>query len=195
MGIIKEKIKKRTKRKNIQKIVLDTIATAGLLSVAMIAPNVIGALSKLGIINSKQHIHRHVSTINRARNRLIENGLLVRNERGFLRLTAKGETKLRQLELINFKTKKPKRWDKKWRVLIFDIPEKRRGLREKIRRTLTIIGFTRLQDSVWVYPYNCEDLITLLKSDFKVGKDLIYIVAEEIEYDKNLRENFELTKY
>ena len=57
------------------------------------------------------------------------------------------------------------------------------------------IGFTYLQDSVWVYPYNCEDLIALLKSDFKVGKDLIYIVAEEIEYEKGLLENFKLTKY
>lgn len=194
MGIIEDKIKKRARRKNIQKIVLGTIAVAGFLSVAMVAPNVISALGKLGIINSRRG-YRHTGVINRARNKLIENGLLAKNDKGFLRLTTKGEATLRQLELANFKLKKPKHWDKKWRVLIFDIPEKRRGLREKIRRTLTTIGFTRLQDSVWVYPYNCEDLIALLKSDFKVGKDLIYIVAEEIEYDKGLRENFELTKY
>ena len=194
MGIIEEKVKKRAKRKNIQKIVLGTVAVAGLLSVAMLAPNIISALGKLGIINSKRG-YRYNGTINRARNRLIENGLLTKNNKGLLRLTTKGETTLRQLALIDFKLKKPKHWDKKWRVLIFDIPEKRRGLREKIRRTLMAIGFTYLQDSVWVYPYNCEDLIALLKSDFKVGKDLIYIVAEEIEYEKGLLENFKLTKY
>src|SRR3989338_7415644 len=194
MGIIEEKVKKRVKRKNIQKIVLGTVAAAGLLSVAMLAPNIISALGKLGIINSKRG-YRYNGTINRARNRLIENGLLTKNNKGFLCLTTKGETTLRQLALTDFKLKKPKHWDKKWRVLIFDIPEKHPGLREKIRRTLVAIGFTHLQNSVWGYPYNCEDLIALLKSDFKVGKDLIYIVAEEIEYEKVLLKNFRLTKY
>jgi CRISPR-associated endonuclease Cas2 len=76
--------------------------------------------------------------------------------------------------------------------LIFDIKEERKGMRDKIRRTLNTIGFIRLQDSVWVYPYDCEDLIMLLKADFKIGKDLVYIIADSIENDKDLRLAFNL---
>lgn len=77
-------------------------------------------------------------------------------------------------------------------MLIFDIPEYRKGLREKIRRSLIAVGFERLQDSVWVYPYDCEDFIMLLKADFKVGKDMLYMVVDELEYDLPLRRRFGL---
>ena len=56
-----------------------------------------------------------------------------------------------------------------------------------------MIGFVRLQDSVWVYPYDCEDLITLLKADFRVGKDVLYLIVDSIENDKYLRAEFNLT--
>lgn len=77
-------------------------------------------------------------------------------------------------------------------MLIFDIPEQKKGLREKIRTTLQRVGFVRLQDSVWIYPYDCEDLITLLKADFKVGKDMLYMIVDTLEYDSPLRSQFGL---
>ena len=54
------------------------------------------------------------------------------------------------------------------------------------------IGFVRLQDSVWVYPYDCEDLIVLLKADFKIGKDVLYMIVDEMEGDTHLRKEFGL---
>lgn len=123
---------------------------------------------------------------------LVKNGLLARSDRGFLQLTPKGETRLRQCKLHDYKIAKPKKWDKKWRMLIFDVQEERRFLRDKIRRTLVAIGFQRLQYSVWVYPYDCEDLITLLKADFKIGKDLLYIISDSIENDTWLKKCFNL---
>ena len=77
-------------------------------------------------------------------------------------------------------------------MLIFDVREERKSLRDKIRRTLIAIGFERLQYSVWVYPYDCEDLITLLKADFKIGKDLLYIISDSIENDTWLKKRFNL---
>ena len=55
-----------------------------------------------------------------------------------------------------------------------------------------MIGFLRLKDSVWVYPYDCEDLVTLMKADFKIGKDILYIIAETIENDSWLKKEFGL---
>lgn len=180
---------KRVKRANLKKAILMSVAAAGVLSVALLAPNALQALEKMGIITFKK---RQREFINAARDRLIEQGLLTKDSRGLLEMTAKGKQTLRRLELSDFKLKKPKKWDKKWRVLIFDIPEYRRGLREKVRRTLRAIGFVRVQDSVWVYPYPCEDLITFLKADFKVGRDILYLVVEEMEYSFKLKQSFGL---
>lgn len=189
MGTLEAESRKRTRNRNLQKIILGVVATAGLLSVATVAPNAIAVLGILGGFGKKK---RQREIIENSRKRLVTHGLLEYTPEGFLKLTPKGEIKLRQLELHEYKIKKPKRWDKKWRLLIFDIREERRPTRDKIRRTLVAIGFARLQDSVWVYPYDCEDLITLLKADFKIGKDVLYIIADTIENDLWLKKQFNL---
>src|SRR6185503_5238760 len=103
-----------------------------------------------------------------------------------------GDRKLKQLEIANYKLPRPKRWDRKWRIVIFDINEKKRKLRDQIRNLLVSLGFIRLQNSVWVYPYDCEDIIWLIKSNVGVGKDILYLIVDEIENDKHLLKSFGL---
>ena len=76
--------------------------------------------------------------------------------------------------------------------MIFDIPEKMKNVRNNLTILLKQGGFYHLQDSVWVYPYDCEDIIALLKTDFGIGKYLLYLIVEELENDKRLREEFGL---
>ncbi|KKT75590.1 MAG: hypothetical protein UW71_C0001G0001, partial [Parcubacteria group bacterium GW2011_GWB1_44_7] len=54
------------------------------------------------------------------------------------------------------------------------------------------VGFMKLQKSVWVYPYDCEDFVNLIKADFKIGKDLLYLIVDSIENDKFIKEYFQL---
>ena len=187
MGHLENTSKKRARKKNVQAIVMSTIGIAGILGIAAVAPNVLGAMGKLGLVPGK----RQKEVINRARDRLVQKGFLKR-EGVFLKITPKGESFLRLMEAREYKISAPSRWDKKWRVLIFDIPEYRKGMRDKVRRTLRLIGFKRLQDSVWAYPFDCEDLIALLKADFKIGKDMLYMIVEELEGDRHLRAHFGL---
>ena len=187
MGVLEQSSRKRTRNKNLQKIVLQTVAAAGFLSVALLAPNALQALRQVGLFPK----HRQKEIFNSSRNRLVKAGLLA-YEGKFIRLTAKGEAKLCQLERHDYKLARPKRWDKKWRILIFDIPERRRALRARIRRTIVSVGFMRLQKSVWVYPYDCEDFVNLIKADFKIGKDLLYLIVDSIENDKFIKKYFQL---
>lgn len=189
MGMQEEASRKRTRKALVQEVILKSVAAAGFLSMAIVAPNAIQALAKLGIIDVKK---RRGEYINRARNRLIDANMLARDKKGFLYVTPKGERKLRQLERRDYVLQKPRRWDGKWRMLVFDIPNHRKGLRDKVRRTLVAIGFVHLQHSVWVYPYPCDDLIALLKSDFKIGKDILYVIVDSIEYNKRLLKRFRL---
>jgi DNA-binding transcriptional regulator PaaX len=187
MGKYETEAKKRSQRANLKKLILQTVAGAGLLGVAAVAPNVISAMAKLGL----PPLGRQTELINTSRKRLVQQGLLI-YEDGNLRLTKKGERIMRMLDLRDYHMKKPKHWDYKWRILIFDIPERRKGLRERVREILRLIGFVRLQDSVWVYPYDCEDVCTLLKADLHIGRDMLYLIVESLENDARLRQHFQL---
>lgn len=187
MGTQEEQGRRKAKKNEIKKLILETVKVAGLVSVVVVAPNVVGAMAKVGLIRSP----RQKDLVERSYQRLVRQGLL-KFEGKNLRLTPKGEQALQLLEFRDYKQQKPLRWDGKWRILMFDIPEHRKGLRQKVRSTFVDLGFVRLQDSVWVYPYDCEDLVTLLKADFKVGKDILYIIADSIENDRTLRRQFNL---
>ncbi|MEK7227627.1 MAG: CRISPR-associated endonuclease Cas2 [Patescibacteria group bacterium] len=187
MGKLEEKSRKRARRKNLQQIILATVASAGVLSVGILAPNILIALDRLGAFKIK----RQKEYINSSTNKMVKKGLLKFNGK-FYELTEFGKDKLRIWEFGRFKLNKPKRWDRKWRVIIFDIPDKKRKIRDKIRYLFKSAGLYLLQESVWVYPYDCEDIIALLKTDFGVGKDILYLVVEELENDRHLRNEFDL---
>ena len=84
-------------------------------------------------------------------------------------------------------------WDGKWRVVIFDIREKRRKVRQRLRVLLTGAGMVRLQDSVWVHPYPCDEFVALVRANLGSGTgELLYFIAEGLESDRHLREHFNL---
>lgn len=171
----------------IQKLILGTVKVAGILSVGLIAPQVVGAMYKLGIITNK----RQEEIVRSSASKMVKKGLLKYNGK-FYELTLEGQGKLRQWELYDYQFIKPKKWDKKWRVIISDISEKKKRTRDKIREFFLASGLYRLQNSVWVYPYDCEDIIALLKTEFGVGREILYMIVDEIENDKHLREEFSL---
>lgn len=182
-------MRKRLRSRDLRIAILSSVRFVGMLSVVLVAPNVIGALGKMGFLPTGK---RKKEIINRARDRLVNSGYLQRNKGGFVQLTAKGKRELEKLEQEGTSLKKPRRWDEKWRILVFDIPERKRGVREKIRYTLLDAGFQLLQHSVWVYPYPCEEFVALLKSDTHISKELLYIVTDEIGGDFSLRKRFGL---
>ncbi len=54
-------------------------------------------------------------------------------------------------------------WDGKWRMVVFDLPEEKRSLRNELRRELRTARFGGLQGSVWVSP----DPVTLVGEQLK----------------------------
>ncbi|MBU6389988.1 hypothetical protein KGQ31_00370 [Patescibacteria group bacterium] len=187
MGELEVRARKRLRKEALKKAVLGTIAGAGILSVALVAPNTLQVLKSFGIKPYK----RRKELIKRTYERLIQQGLLVRKD-GFLEISDKGRLTLKMLTEGGTKIKKPKKWDGKWRVLIFDVRESWRPQRDRLRRSLAAVGFFRLQDSVWIYPYDCEDFMALLKKDFRLGNEMLYLIVEEIESDTSLRSAFSL---
>lgn len=187
MGHLEMQVRERMRNTRLQRAVLKIAESLSEVTTQALA----GSIYKMYRLMDRGERDKKYRTVLAARDRLIRHGLLRRTGR-FLELTAKGVKVLRIWEHRGYTLTRPKQWDGKWRILIFDIPEKRRWLRDRIRSTLHAIGFKQLQRSVWVYPFDCEDFIALLKADFKIGKDLLYLIVEGLENDRALRDYFDV---
>lgn len=110
-----------------------------------------------------------------------------------LSLTKQGELELSCYEMSEKLIKSPKKWDGKWRALIFDIREEKKYIRGRVRNTLFTFGFYRLQDSVWVFPYDCEEVLELLRTKYRIRYEAQFLLVERLSNDRWLRHHFRLT--
>ncbi len=110
-----------------------------------------------------------------------------------VRITQQGMTRALSYKLETMALEKPKSWDKKWRVVVFDIPEKYKGLRDVFRMRLGQLGLYQFQESVYVSPYPCSDEVEFLRELYGVSFTVRYIVADRIEDDESLRQRFNLS--
>ncbi|KKW47934.1 MAG: hypothetical protein UY98_C0002G0029 [Candidatus Kaiserbacteria bacterium GW2011_GWA2_58_9] len=100
---------------------------------------------------------------------------------------ALGESVDKTLKLLS-----TKKWDGKWRIAAFDIPEQYAALRDRVRALLKQAGFEKLQNSVWVFPHECEELVQLIKGQSRLSKYILYGVLEKIEDEARLKKLFKI---
>lgn len=190
MGLVEVGAKKKRQRRNVRNAVLIAIGAAGLIAVAAIAPNLFQLLGKSGALARLKYHTKSVLS------RLKQKGEIEFIERGgkrYVRLTERGEEVLAlEQEKMLLTKAAPRKWDHRYRLVMFDIPEKRKRVRERLRHEMQEVGFLRVQDSAWLYPYDCEEFMALLKADLHVDKDVLYAVIEEIGNDGWIRKHFGL---
>ena len=107
------------------------------------------------------------------------------------KLTKLGKRRVNKL-LKSFGVKRPKKWDKKWRIVIFDIPDQRKSRSEIFRHQLRGLGLANVQKSVWVHPYECYDQVYYLAGNLYIKPYIRYIVADSITGEKDLKRRFGL---
>lgn len=90
----------------------------------------------------------------------------------------------------DLKVKRPNKWDKKWRLVIYDIPEEDRSTRDLIRNQLNKIGFVQVQKSVFVYPFECTTEIDLICQRYGERNNIKFMIAEIIEGEESIIETF-----
>ena len=107
-------------------------------------------------------------------------------------LSDKGKSKALTYNFARMRIAKHK-WDQKWRLVAFDIPEDYRRGRDALREKLRELGFIELQKSVFVFPYECKNEIEFLREFFGIRKHVRYGVLESIDNDFQLRKIFKLS--
>jgi len=176
-------------------LILRTLAVSGMIGVALVAPQTIKLLKKLdrGATNRKDLYRRITQAITRLEHSgLVQTSGQYANRR--VVLTDKGRAVIETVHANEYRIPEPAFWDGKWRIVMFDIREKRRKTRSQLRFLLMGAGFLRLQDSVWVHPYPCDEFISLVRAHLKSGtSEMLSFVTEALESDKKLREYFLLS--
>mgnify|MGYP001616812105 FL=1 len=75
---------------------------------------------------------------------------------------------------------------------MFDIEEDKRKIRNLLRFHLKKVGFIQIQGSVWIYPYPCEEIVTIIKTNLKLNDEVVYVTTESFEKDTYFRKFFKI---
>ena len=115
------------------------------------------------------------------------------NNMQVVKLTSKGKRRILKYAISELKIKRPKKWDQKWRVVVYDISNSQKQLQVLIRETLKNLGFFPMQESVYINPFPCFDEIEFLREYYGLGSQIQYLLVEKIENDEVYKTYFKLT--
>lgn len=107
-------------------------------------------------------------------------------------LSEKGRRKIIEMQFADLKIERLKRWDGIWRIVIYDIPDRKKSAREALRNKLVELGFYQLQKSVWVFPYPCKQEVEFIIELFDLYPFIHIIQATDIQNDVKLQKHFHL---
>ncbi|TSD02513.1 MAG: phenylacetic acid degradation operon negative regulatory protein [Parcubacteria group bacterium Athens0714_24] len=107
-------------------------------------------------------------------------------------LTKEGRKRALIFKIDEMEIKKPDKWDGKWRIVIFDIPEKKRAARFALRNKLKDLGFKELQKSVFVHPYECEDEIDFIVEVFEIRPYVKFLRTDSFTNDEQFKLKFKI---
>jgi len=185
--------------KSLPQIILTTLFVAGVMTISGQTHHLVRALlhslkERDKTIPDDRKTNKSFST---AFNRVRRKGFLEFEKKGsqmYLRLTPEGKKKAGIYQIDDLEVLTPKLWDRKWRILIFDIPEQTRIKREALRGKLKELGFICLQKSVWVHAFPCHHELKLLKNFFGfTDHDYIYIETSSLGvHENNLKRRFSI---
>ena len=107
-----------------------------------------------------------------------------------VKLTQRGKQKILKYNMEEMALKIPHRWDKKWRIVIYDIPTNKKGAAEVFRDLLQSLKFLMLQKSVYLTPFPCEDEIKYLREYFDIGENVVLLTVDGLENETPYRQYF-----
>ena len=138
---------------------------------------------------SKQAIERAVEA-------LYDSKLLEARENsdGTITLVLNEDGKRRALTYkIRYTKIKPKGpWDKKWRIVLYDIPEHLRTTRNAFRDHLTELGLRKFQHSAGIHPFDCKNEVDFFIELLDIRKYVRFLVADSIDDEPFWKHKFRL---
>lgn len=163
----------------------------GLLSIVLIAPGALPAVDKIFMKNKKFDKREFKRTVKRLTNAgVLETSF--EGEEYNIRLSKKGTKQAIEYSLDDITIKPPKKWDNKWRIVLFDIPEAKKRARDAFKCRLVQLDFRLIQKSVYILPYPCEKELQYIVSVYEITQYVKFIVADYIDGQDELIKDYNL---
>ncbi len=169
------------------------LALGGIITVAMFSPIGGPKIAKILLRRLKYKVKQLKNSAYYLKKRGFIEFIKEGNSEITVKITDNGKKYLKAFDIENMTLNKPAEWDKKWRLVIFDVPEKHKKAREALRRKLKDLNFIRLQDSVWVTPYPCDDEIRFLREIFNIPFNVDVFITQDLKHHEiRLKKYFNL---
>lgn len=110
-----------------------------------------------------------------------ERGYLAGEYEHGLQLTDKARKRLVKIEFDALVSQPQSQWDKRWRIIIYDIPEEHKYGRNALTARLRRYGCFQLQKSTWITPFPCRKDIELITTRFAVDEYVTYFEAIHLD--------------
>ena len=183
---------RKIKTKYYTKKILGYLLAAGILTLAGGGPAVGSKVTKQIFGTDKTAKKKRSDTFRY----LIKRGFIEWRREGHdvvIALTREGKKMAGKYQIDELALQRPRKWDKKWRIVVFDIPNSSTFTRNVFRRKLKELGFYPLQKSIWVHPFRCDEEIGLLREFLGTdARQIRLIEAVKVERDDFLRRHFSL---
>lgn len=170
---------------------LNFLVTGGTIASGLLIPNLLIALDKpLNAFwkeldkRARERETRRVITYMKSRD------LISGDYEHGLKITKKGMKRLANMNFKKITIDKPNVWDKRWRLVFFDIPEDLRQKRIALIKKLRSLGFYQLQKSAWVHPFPCREVIEKICVEYDIQNYTSYVEITYIDNQKKLVERF-----
>lgn len=187
--------KKRQKRYAQVKLVLSLLGKGTLLPMIFIAPGTTRLAKDLFKNEKEWEVWKHYNlnylrhTIRRLeKQKLVE--ICDENSRQIVKLSKNGKQKILKYAIGELEINRPSFWDRKWRLVIYDIPNKKKYLQNLVRETLKRLGFLQLQESVYLIPFSCFDEIEFLREYYGLSENIKVLTVTKLEEDEVYRSYF-----
>ena len=117
-----------------------------------------------------------------------------RGSNGFAEITVStsGRHAAKRLSVLDLKPVPLKQWDKKWRFVMFDIPNHIKHVRDAFAGSLKRLGFIHYQKSVFICPHPCEEQLEIIAEYYGIAEYVEILTAERITREKLFRKSFGL---
>lgn len=115
----------------------------------------------------------------------------IKGKKTYLELTRKGKSRASfYLNRSRRIKKKMPKWDGKWRMAIFDIPESKRDKRDTLRRWLKHLGLIELQKSIYIYPYDFKKELDCIVDLIAIWEYVKYMITDIIQGEEGIISKF-----
>ncbi len=159
----------------------------GLLAVSAIAMP--GIASLLKYFNPKNAKEKY--SLNKSYKDLVNKNIIFLSG-DKIKLSRKGIELYKKYQTQDIKIKKPKKWNGVWHLVCYDIPEKYKKKRDYFRYVLQDLGFYKIQNSLWVIPWECKEEIAIVCQNIGVQPFVIYMNTDRIPNENKLKNKYNL---